>query len=95
MKIRSLIAALAAVALVLTGLPASGFTVNKLDPAPAGSINVAINELVDGNWDSRREAVNFDTGEMWPCPNMPYTSGPCSLQSQNYISTVQISCQLA
>ena len=80
MKIRSLIAAVAAAALILTAVPASGLTSITLPPAPAGSVNVVVNELVDGNWDSRREAVNFDTGESWACPKLPASSGPCDFQ---------------
>ena len=59
---------------------AQGITSSALPPAPAGSVNVFIDELVDGNWDSRREATNFQTGESWACPNLPYTSGPCNFK---------------
>jgi hypothetical protein len=52
-----------------------------LPSAPAGSVNVVINELVDGNWDSRREATNFESGESWACPNLPYSSGPCDFKA--------------
>ena len=73
----------------------------KVDRLPAtpltGDTLVEISELTDGNWDSRREANNR-SGESYVCPDMPYTSGPCAVQTgefQFYGSNLMPVCKVA
>jgi hypothetical protein len=61
--------------------PAHALAPLDLPSSPEGSVNVQIDELVEGNSNSSRYAVNFETGEGSLCPNMPYTSGPCNFQN--------------
>ena len=72
-----LCSALAMVAVV----PAHGLGPLDLPNSPEGAVNVEISELVEGNWSSRREATNFESGENWLCPRLPYSTGPCDFKN--------------
>ena len=62
-------------------VPAHGLGPLDLPNSPEGAVNVEISELVEGNWSSRREATNFESGESWLCPRLPYSTGPCNFQN--------------